>query len=70
MQAVRIHWFKEGMGLLCVCTQLSTMIPGLCQVSILQALSCAPACPVPAAKVGTGVPGAEREQWRPDLPVH
>lgn len=70
MQAVRIHEFKEGMGLLYVCTQLSIMIPGLCQVSIPQASFCTPACPVPAPKVGTGVLGAEGEQWRPNLLVH
>lgn len=57
---------KNEMGPLCVHMQLSIM----CQDSIPQASSCAPACHVPAAKVGTAVLGAKREQWHPDLPVH
>lgn len=60
----------NGMGLLCTCTQLSIMIPGMCHGSIPQAMSCAPACTVPAAKVGTGMLGAEGEQRCPDLLVH
>lgn len=57
------------MGVLCVHTQLSITIPGMCQDSIPQA-PCAPACPVPADKVGTAVLGAGGEQQRPDLLVH
>lgn len=56
MQPVRIHRSKERNGS-AVCVHPE--IPGMCQGSVQQASSCAPACPVPAAKVSTGVLGAE-----------
>ena len=64
-------WLRgEGMEPLCACTQLSIMIPEMCQGIIPWASSHSPACPISAAKVGTRMPAAEGERRGPDLPVH